>query len=573
MTLPRGTPAILAGLAAAPILFTVAASATLMQVKGWWSLPYFTDGLRWSWAWWLYVSDWQFMPMVQKANFAAAGILGVAMALLPFRFIGKVKKKLYGEAKWQTVAGAKEAGLTFSFQPPPDGILLGKLGFRYVSLRGDNHVSLTATTGAGKGVSFVVPNVLNWGGPVFCFSVKRDILDTCAAERERKGDRVFVFDVTEPDGLTHAWSGFGEARRGTPDAYDDVQRVMWALIPESKANNPYWDNAARKVATAVGVMLSETPGAVLNVADILQIIEAQDYELRLRNMIYQSRLEGRPFPAAAVNVVLSWLDSKAEEGAAAVRENILTALALWHIPRIAAATGADDFRLGNIRSQRVSVFVCAQPGDIRRLRPIYSLLFSQLILMNSRVEFGKDPTHRDIRTLVMLDERWALGEVKELDDAFAFIRSYGLRCCLVLQTKDQMRSALGQEGARNLFNNANVELIFGGTDQETAKEVAERSGKDTVEESSTSKPRFFSLNFGRHSQNVQAKGRDLILPQEVAGLSPDTVVVLMKGKPPLKLKRIFWYKDSAFKFMDGEPPPMQSLQVNVHRDEGTDLGE
>lgn len=92
MTVSRGTVAVLASLAAAPVLFTVAASATLMQLKGWWSVPYFTDGLRWSWAWWLYVGDWQFMPVLQKVNFVAVALIGAFAALLPFRFIKGVKK-------------------------------------------------------------------------------------------------------------------------------------------------------------------------------------------------------------------------------------------------------------------------------------------------------------------------------------------------------------------------------------------------------------------------------------------------------------------------------------------------
>lgn len=560
---------------AAPAIFTLGASLSLVYAWQWKTGTQLAHGSEQAWVWWVYALDWNvYSSRAAKLWVAGTGIVGAILAALVVRAtLAGQRSKLYGEAKWQTINGAMRSGIKFSLKPPPDAILLGKRSFGpvslYASLPGDTHISLTAQTGAGKGVSFVVPNALNWGGPLFCFSVKRDVLEAAAAERERMGDKVFVFDVTEPEGATHRWSGFGEARRFSVDVYDDIQRIFWTILPETKANNPYWDNAARKIATAVGVMLAETPGQVVSVAEVLRVIEAPDYESRLKDMIYLARAELRPFPASAVDVVLSWLDSKAEEGAASVRENILTGLALWHVPRVAAATGGQDFNLGNIRSQRISIFVCAQPGDIRRLRPIYSLLFTQFMWMNSRQDWdGHKPgsRFRSIRTLVLLDEMWALGEMKELADALAFLRSFGLRFAVVLQTKDQIKKSFGEEGARNLFNNTQVELIFGGCDDETAAEVSKRAGTDTVEESSTSKPKFGFWRMDKTNENLSKKARPLILPQEVAALPSDVVVVQMKGKPPLKLKRIFWYSDNAFYGKAGALPPMPKLEIEVARD-------
>ena len=61
-----------------------------------------------------------------------------------------------------------------------------------------------------------------------------------AAERARKGDDVFVLDFGDPEGRTHRWNPLGLVRRGTPDATDDLQKAMFALVPETRANNPYW---------------------------------------------------------------------------------------------------------------------------------------------------------------------------------------------------------------------------------------------------------------------------------------------------------------------------------------------
>lgn len=603
----------------AVLCFSVVSSCFFISMNGWWQNAYFDDfwfhGALTGWY------DYAFDPDTWKTfsgrgrTWGAAfrsggktlalpfwtiisGLLGVALTYALIRAAwGAQKKKLFGDAKWQSFFGAIKAGIKFSLTPDRDSILLGAyhlLGFirLYASLPREGHVSLTATTGAGKGVSFVVPNCLNWRGPLVCFSIKRDVFDTVAAERERMGDRVFIFDATDPKGKTHHWSGFGDVRiedrdshlthinydieldmeidkldniHYNVDLYDDIQRCMFYLIPETRANNPYWDNAARMVATAIGVMIAETPGMTLSIGEILNAIERHDYEQRLRDMVYEAERRGMPYQQGAVYTVLSWLNNKAEEAAAAVRQNIITAFALWHSPRIDAVTTGSDFNLNTLRSQRVSIFICAQPSDIRRLRTIYTLLFSQLIQANTRVAWGGDPSHRDAQTLLMFDERWALGKMREVDDAAAFVREYGFRMCTVLQTKKQLRANLGNEEADNVFNNSKVELIFGGTDIDTAKEVSERMGTYTEEEQSISKPRFspFSL---KQNQNQHLRERRLMLPQEISGLSPDTVVALMKGKPPLRLKRIFWYMDDAFCGRDGSPPPIPTLKVSVRRE-------
>jgi type IV secretion system protein VirD4 len=297
----------------------------------------------------------------------------------------------------------------------------------------------------------------------------------------------------------------------------------------------------------------------------LDLIERHDYEQHLRDMIRKAETSGKPYQKNAVYTVLSWLNNKAEEAAAAVRQNVITAFSLWHSPRIDTVTSESDFDIKTIRSQRISLFICAQSSDIRRLRPIYTLLFSQLIQANTRVEWRDDPTHRDAQTLLMFDERWALGKMQEVDDAAAFIRSAGMRMCTVLQTKDQLRGSIGKDEAATVFNNSKVELIYGGTDTDTAREVSERIGTYTEEEESVSRPRF-ALFSTKQNVNNHLRERRLALPQEISRLDESLVIALMKGKPPLKLKRIFWYKDAEFRDKTGAVPPLPTLQVKVKRE-------
>lgn len=557
---------------AAGFVWLVAASLGLCAILELWealaSVPAWAIPLQWL----FFARDYRGYHGVNEALLLSGGaatlLAGACLATFVRRGEGQ---PLHGRSWWLTRWGAMRGGFSLTIRPKPDALLLGVLGrwpFRlFVGLPGEEHAALTARTRSGKGVSFVVPNALNWGGSLVCFSVKRDVFEAAAAERAAKGDAVFVFDLSDPSRRTHRWNPLGHVRRGgDPGTFGDVQRVMFFLVPETKANNPFWDNAARKLAVAVAVCIAETPGAKLNVSEVLAAVRRPDWAEHLTRLVHDARARGRPLPEASASVVLGFVARAGQQAADDVRETMTTALALWNDPLVAAATEESDFDLAALRSDRMSVFVCGGPADLRIYRPIYGLLFQLLVQLNTRVEFGRDPSHRH-RALGLLDEFWALGKADVLADSAAFTASFGFRWSYVQQTKDQSVTAFGEAGARNLFNNTGAEIVFGGTDIQTAKEVSERMGHDTVTDTSRSRPRFMGwINPARQTESDAARGRALALPQEISRLPKTAAIVLRPGLMPLRLRRIEWFREPWFKRLAGPAPAVPALQVCVERD-------
>ncbi|MBI0537712.1 type IV secretory system conjugative DNA transfer family protein [Roseomonas sp. KE2513] len=562
---------VLAYIVAAPFLWVGLSSLVFLAGTQLWGHPDIPRS-AYLWQWLEYRHDFG-LNALTSLWLVASGVLVALALLVPLIRMAKMrgsKRKLFGESHFATENEARKSGLVFSHRPLGNAFLLGRtqgFGRRYVSLPGEEHVSLYARTRSGKGVSVVVPNALNWGGSLIAFSIKRDLVRDAAAERARKGQAVFVFDPTNPDGRSHRWNPLGNVPRGGVGCYDAVQRVMQFVIPETKANNPFWDNAGRRIATAAAVLLAETPGAALNIAGVKRLLGRSDYDKHFRQMIAEARNEARPYSASAVDTILGWLDRKGEEGANGVRDTALTAMALWDSEVIAAATEVSDFDLAALRREPMSVFVCAEVADIRRLRPLFALFFQQLVDFNTRREFSDDPRHR-YQVAVEMDEFWAPGRMDILADAAAFTASFGFRLLYVVQSKQQLHSIYGEQGAENIFLNTGAELLFGGADQKLAEEVSKRAGADTVTETTTNRPRFFGwLSPARQSESEAVRQRALMLPQEVQRLSRDEMLVLRPGLPPLKLARVVWFKDSFFRGMKGAPPPVPQLHLRVERDD------
>ena len=513
---------------------------------------------------------------------AALGLSGVLAAIPMLATLGVVFSRsrqdatpIHGKSAYATKAEGKLSGIIYTKVPRNDSILLGMtkgvfgFGRRYLCLPGTGHAALYARTGAGKGVSFVVPACLAWEGSLIAFDIKGELYRLTAGQRARMGQDVFLFAPTAPDGKSHRYNPFSVVPRGEVGCIDSVQRIMHLLIPPAiKSDAAFWTNSARALAVAGAVILADTPGAPLNLASLLRMFTRSDCDVFIRGLVTRARNSQRPLPQVAVDVAMSWVNSGDPKTRQGIVEEMKSHLSLYASPQIVAATETSDFDLRDIRKQGMSIYIGATPDELRRLRPLMAVLFQQMISLNTQVEYDQDPAHTH-RVLMMLDEFWAPGRMDMLADAAAFVRSYGIRMAYVVQTKAQIVSIYGPEGSENLFENTAAEVVFGVKGSRTAREVSELAGNDTVTDTSHSRPRFWAgMSPGKQSESERNSKRALLLPQEVQRLPADEQLVFMPHTQPLRTPRIVWYKDAWFNARKRTAPDVPTLHVHVAKDDG-----
>ena len=112
------------------------------------------------------------------------------------------RRSLHGDARWAKARDIRRAGL-FSDQ----GIILGRYRNRYLMLPGQTGVILAAPPRSGKGVSCVVPNLLNWPGSVLVLDIKKENWTLTAGYRSLFSE-VYLFDPFAADGRTARWNPF-----------------------------------------------------------------------------------------------------------------------------------------------------------------------------------------------------------------------------------------------------------------------------------------------------------------------------------------------------------------------------
>ena len=79
----------------------------------------------------------------------------------------KKEESIHGDARWAKAKEVKKMGLR-----KKNGCLLGKYGGKFLVTDDYQHILLFAPTGSGKGVGFVIPNLLFWNNSVIVFVVR-----------------------------------------------------------------------------------------------------------------------------------------------------------------------------------------------------------------------------------------------------------------------------------------------------------------------------------------------------------------------------------------------------------------
>ncbi len=506
--------------------------------------------------------------IVVSAAVATVPLLACLIAMA--RAMLRRDRPLHGAARWATTADLKkkDSGFRLTWRVPEAGFLLGRLGRfgRYVSLDQGNHISARAPSGSGKGVSIAIPNAMLCGGSLLCFSVKRDIWEAAAAERLRRGDKVFLFDPGSPEWRTHRWNPLGKVPRHGVGVFNACQRIMHRVVPESRSSNPFFDDAARRWVTSLATIVAESPDLPLDMATVKRILSRPDRASFVRGLVHDAQDRGRPLHPAAVDTTLGWLGKADDKEVRSVLETLGTHLSLWDDEVICAATEVSDFDLGAMRSIPTSLFLAIGVSEMARLRPLLRLLLAEFVAENTRYDWGRDPRRRHaVRGRAIFDEFWAAGRVPEMTDAVSFIRSAGWDTAYITQTKAQVEEIQGKAGAENIFANT-TEVYFAGADMRTAKEIQDLGGRRTVQEVSRNRPAWMGwAKPDRQTENRQDRGIDLILAQEVRTMDPGHILVSRRNTPLLKLRRVVYHEDRNLSWREGPPPPVPRLKVSLDR--------
>lgn len=451
------------------------------------------------------------------------------------RAIRRRRSTTFGSARWGGLMTIISAGIWGG----RNGLIVGKAWGRLLRFRGDGAVLVFAPMGAGKGVSTVIPALLDQAGSLICIDPKGENSAITGRHRRTLGP-VYEIDAIAPD-RSASFNPFDLIRPGAFEA-DDAGTLTDLLIVPSGADDSHWDTSSKNlIAATILHVLHSRPKELRNLAHVRELIAAEE-----PTFVAMLETMARSPVASVSEEARSCLASVKADGLSpemvSVKKNAAKALAIWSKDRIAGRLSAtSDFDMLDLHRQTITVFVKVPENLLTpTFAPFLRVMMGCAIIAMVRAKELPRPRHKP---LLLLDECAALGRLDILQQGLGWLRAYACTI-LIWQDAGQIRRLYGADGARSFIAASGAQIAFAVNDNDTARELADAIGMTTVTASSQGLSQANTDLFRHHNQaGVSEAGRYLIDPAEIRRLPASKALLLLRDvAAPLKVTKLRYYK-------------------------------
>ena len=315
-----------------------------------------------------------------------------------------------------------------------------------------------------------------------------------------------------------------ELRIGTEHEVGDVQNLALLIVdPDGKGlrSDDHWRKTAYSLL--VGCILHlcykgqvEGTPATFGALDQMLADSSRPIQDLWAEMLSYRHVNGRNHPVVSASA-RDMIDRPSQE-AGSVLSTAKTFLDLYRDPTVAKNTSRSDFRIRDLMhyADPVSLYIITQPNDKARLRPLVRIVVNMIVrLLADKMEFENGrpkPTYKH-KLLAMIDEFPALGKLEILQESLAFVAGYGIKCYLICQDINQLKSReTGYGPDETITSNCHVQAAFPPNRLETAEHLSKLTGQTTiVKEQITRSGRGLGTQSSTTMQEVQ---RPLLTPDE-----------------------------------------------------------
>lgn len=443
----------------------------------------------------------------------------------------------HGSARWATLWEIFRSG-TFR----ANGIILGKVWGRFVRFRQEGFVLLFAPTRAGKGVSVVLPNILDQkrGGSLIVTDIKGENHAVTARERATRGP-VWTLNVMEPD-QSNSFNPLDMIQVGTWHEADDAKQIADLMIIPDEHGGEHWDEKARTLLATLILFVCHKYQVLPELRTLAQVraLATQDWtgiEATLREAL---QLGSTSLREEAMNV----LSMEKSEEYKSIKSTMDKATGLWSADKPAGVISArTDFLFESLNEATATVFVIVPETKLRLYRGFLRVMIGCAIIAMTRAKKAGPK----VKTLLILDEAAALGRLQPIEDGVGYLATY-MSMIMVWQDLDQLEHTYPK--ARSIIANAAAKVAFNVNDIETARMLSASIGETTILSRSAGQSQA-NIDLMRHqsSEGVSETGRYLLDPSEIMRLPSSKALILMprQVRHPILATKVSYWKEACWR--------------------------
>lgn len=437
----------------------------------------------------------------------------------------------------------------------PGKVFLGALGGCAIGVNDDRHLMTVAGSRAGKGVSTIIPNLLEYPGSILVIDPKGENAritrnrraSGSAAVKDALGQDVYVLD---PFGVSgHQTASFNPLSMIDPaddTAVDDAALVAEALVIQEEGPGRHFSSAARNLLRGLilHVCTNEPPESrnLLRLRQLLTL-DPKGFQILIAQMQVNDNCGG------VVRRAANSIAAKADNERSGVISTAIEQTDFLDSPALAKCLARCDFNLTDLKHKPTTVYLCLPAGRMathnRWLR----------IIINLAVEaMEREPAKPKHPVLFLMDEFAVLDHLSSIEKAAGQIAGFGVRLWPILQDLSQLK-AIYKEAWETFMGNAGLLQFFGNNDLTTLQYLSQRLGKSTILQVSKGEISTSQGAGGFTGESAQLHANELMTADEIGRFfsrQSNAQLLLWPGSDPIAIDRVR-YHDSAF--FDGKYDP------------------
>jgi len=415
-------------------------------------------------------------------------------------------------------------------------------GTDLISYAGQRHLLTCAPTRAGKGVSAIIPNLLTYEGSMLVIDPKGENLMVTAEQRHRLRHDVQALDpwnigASFFDGAPARFNPLDFVEADNPDIVENAMILADALVPVRGGEASFWDEEAKALLMGVILHVATDPEeqAQRHLPRVRDLLLGDDQDM---DQLFERMM-------ASDNAAVRGAGARALQKEPKMRSSVMaTAQSHTHFldsPRIRENMSSSDFRFGDMKREKLSIYVILPADRLSTFDRWLRLIISIAIIENAR-NIDIEP---EKPVLFMLDEMAALGRLKPVETAFGLMAGFGMQLWGIVQDLSQLERIYGK-GWETFVGNSGVLQYFGSRDKMTAEYFSALCGTQTTKTISGQVKRAL-WGTTEEPGSYGETGRPLFMPDELMVMKGDQQLLLVETNYPIVAKRVPWFDDPVLK--------------------------
>lgn len=402
--------------------------------------------------------------------------------------------------------------------------------------RQGHHVAIAGTR-AGKGVSVVIPAIIDHDGPVAVLDIKGENFTATQRYRRSLGRNVYVlnpFSVHEPSKAHFNPLSFIR----TEHLVRDIDVIAEGLVrPESGNGAHFTDMAKMIVAAVIEYIKTQRPQHERGIIEVMDLIFSADFEKVLGIWANDPETYGRRISGAAATYL-----SAGENERGAIKTTMKKAFDWARSDEMRTFLTGSTNAFADLFNNNGDLFIVI-PLDQVEVQAVFMRLITNIILATSvRFDGGRKP---EKNVLLVLDEFVRLGRMEKLLNIANVAAGCGIEALFITQDKGQIESIYGKGDTASILGSCVTVRIFGlgRAEYETAKWAENALGEQTILTST----RQTARKFGESPViSITEQRQKLMTADQILEMQAGKMLLLAGSKPPIILHAITSYRHPIY---------------------------